>query len=59
MIHMVRAIITEEEEKKLKTFLTHHGQLSHILREAVRNFIQEEEEKRNVKRGKRGGNPLS
>jgi len=39
MIKVLRVAISEEEWKELKPLLTHHGHLSHIVRQAVRSFI--------------------
>ena len=47
MNRMLRVEVTEEERQELDHYLTNypHGQLSHILRCAIRNFITEEREK--------------
>ena len=39
MVKVIRVGITEEEWEQLKPLLTHHGHLSFILRNALKDFI--------------------
>jgi hypothetical protein len=38
-VKVLRVGITEEEWTQLRPLLTHHGELSFILRKAIREFI--------------------
>ena len=39
MVKVLRVGITEEEWHQLRPLLTHHGELSFILRNAIKDFI--------------------
>jgi hypothetical protein len=39
LVKVLRVGITEEEWHQLQPLLTHHGELSFILRKAIRDFI--------------------
>jgi len=41
MSKVIRVGITDEDWNELEPFLTHHGQLSYILRQAIHRYIKE------------------
>lgn len=43
----IRLSLPDELHARLKALVTHHGHLSHILREAIETYVEREEEKRN------------
>lgn len=45
----LRVRLTDEEYKQLRSCITHHGEISHILRKAVKEFIAEKR-KETIKR---------
>lgn len=58
MAKVLRVVISDDEWRQLKSLLTHQGHLSHILRQAVRNYIiahRKKGEERDGKGGHGGG----
>lgn len=50
-----KVVLTDSEWAELEPQLTHHGHLSHILREGVRHFLEEKREEKRKEGGKNGG----